>query len=240
MGLKQRRLKGRLRFSGGERIWSTIVPAARLSADLQGQGHRGVGESGIPRPTIRKLCRDSVDFGKWRARWVGAWRHVETVNSVSGRVHGRKWSWVADENDRETAWFFVALANDRSEEERRRPVSYDLRHFVDSLEHPSSIDTPLLFRLSRIFSTTILSKVAPRVRSIGRSFLSPVPLRCNDLWWPVDTSLVIPWMDRWLMEALQVPWQLTMRLVSRRGRLKLIPRIISPFTLLLSYSSHLT
>ena len=64
-------LKGEPLVSNSRRIWSTILPAS-VSADLQGQGHSRVGGwvvRGFPRPTIRKLCRDSMDFAKSRGGW---------------------------------------------------------------------------------------------------------------------------------------------------------------------------
>lgn len=104
----------------------------------------------------------------------------------------------------------------------------DLRHFVDSLEY-SSIDTPVLFRLSCILRFYSKSCTTSPTFSVAK---------CNDLWCLVDISLVISWMDPWLMKSLQVRWKLTMRFslslslsVRRRGRLKLILCIISPLTL---------
>ena len=70
-----------------------------------------------------------------------------------------------------------------------------LSHRRPSTFRRVSIDTPVLFRLSCIFGMTIF------IRSSGRispafffcpSRWSHSVARCNDLWCPVDTSLVIP------------------------------------------------
>lgn len=60
-------LKGRGQSFGSENLVNDS--SAGVSVDLQGQGQWRVVGSGIPQPTIRKLCRDSMDFVKSRGGW---------------------------------------------------------------------------------------------------------------------------------------------------------------------------
>lgn len=183
-------LKGRGQSFGSARIWSTILPpASRLICKDRDSGGWGLGR-GFPG---LRLGNFAVDFAKWRGGWGVAPRGNRKHRSMYARTSTTKMH--GGLRGRWSKWSTLHLALfQRSLFEQNSLVNgCDLRHFVDSLEYPS-IDTPVLFRLSCIL----------RFYSDSCSPSFSVARWCVDLWCLVDISLVISWMDPWLMKSLRV------------------------------------